>query len=185
MKKCDLVCPPGDMIYNDDVRKNSIFEINGEINPLYCENLSYLAKLFLDHKFLKYDTSPFLFYVFTEYDEFGHHVVGYFSKNKYFQEQNNNLNCILVLPFHQKKGYGKMIVNFSYELSEIENRVGTPERPLSDMGRQLYMAFWTQRLIDYFLRIGKDERDQLTITSISKTLYMKERDIIGKFNKIV
>ena len=36
--------------------------------------------MFLDHKTLYYDTDPFLFYVMTEYDSVGFHIVGYFSK---------------------------------------------------------------------------------------------------------
>ena len=46
----------------------------------YAQNLCLLAKLFLDHKTLYYDTDPFLFYVMTEYDSIGFHIVGYFSK---------------------------------------------------------------------------------------------------------
>ena len=47
---------------------------------MYCQNLCYLAKLFLDHKTLYYDVDLFLFYVLCECDERGAHVVGYFSK---------------------------------------------------------------------------------------------------------
>lgn len=46
----------------------------------YSQNLCLLAKCFLDHKTLYYDTDPFLFYVMTEYDSKGFHIVGYFSK---------------------------------------------------------------------------------------------------------
>ena len=46
----------------------------------YSQNLCLLAKLFLDHKTLYYDTDPFLFYVMTLHDSYGYHVVGYFSK---------------------------------------------------------------------------------------------------------
>ena len=47
---------------------------------LYCQNLCLLAKLFLDHKTLYFDVEPFLFYVLTECDSKGCHLVGYFSK---------------------------------------------------------------------------------------------------------
>ena len=47
---------------------------------IYCQNLCLLAKLFLDHKTLYYDVEPFLFYVMTESDTNGCHMVGYFSK---------------------------------------------------------------------------------------------------------
>lgn len=46
----------------------------------YSQNLCLLAKCFLDHKTLYYDTDPFLFYVMTDYDLKGFHIVGYFSK---------------------------------------------------------------------------------------------------------
>ena len=59
-----------------------MFEVDGHKNPTFCENLCYLAKLFLDHKNLYYDVDPFLFYILTEQSEAGHHIVGYFSKEK-------------------------------------------------------------------------------------------------------
>jgi hypothetical protein len=43
-----------------------------------------LAKLFLDHKTLYYDTDPFMFYILTEFDAQGFHIVGYFSKVDFF-----------------------------------------------------------------------------------------------------
>jgi len=46
----------------------------------YAQNLCLLAKLFLDHKTLYYDTDPFLFYILCELDRIGYHIVGYFSK---------------------------------------------------------------------------------------------------------
>ena len=44
------------------------------------QNLCLLAKLFLDHKTLYYDVDAFLFYILTEVNDSGHHIVGYFSK---------------------------------------------------------------------------------------------------------
>ena len=35
-----------------------------------------------------------------------------------------NLACILTLPPYQRKGYGRFLISFSYELSRKENKVG-------------------------------------------------------------
>lgn len=76
---------------------NSVFEIDGSKNPTYCENLCYLSKLFLDHKNLFYDVEPFLFFVLTENDEYGQHIIGYFSKEKV--PSNNSLGILSKLQF--------------------------------------------------------------------------------------
>lgn len=110
LTKCNLKHPPGNEIY----RKTTIsfFEIDGRKNKIYAQNLCLLAKLFLDHKTLYYDTDPFLFYVMTEFDNRGFHIVGYFSKEKESTE-DYNVACILTLPQYQRKGYGKLLIEFS------------------------------------------------------------------------
>ncbi|XP_042115195.1 histone acetyltransferase KAT5 isoform X4 [Peromyscus maniculatus bairdii] len=109
LTKCDLRHPPGNEIY----RKGTIsfFEIDGRKNKSYSQNLCLLAKCFLDHKTLYYDTDPFLFYVMTEYDCKGFHIVGYFSKEKESTE-DYNVACILTLPPYQRRGYGKLLIEF-------------------------------------------------------------------------
>jgi hypothetical protein len=171
-EKCDLTHPPGDEIYRHG--NHSMFEIDAVKNPTFCENIGYLAKLFLDHKNVYDDTSPFLYYVMTENDEEGQHMVGYFSKEKESQK-GWNLSCILILPFHQRKGYGKFLITFSYELSLIERKPGGPETPLSDLGRASYISWWIQKIID-FIRSHKDE--QFTISDITKETCIVEKDIL-------
>lgn len=76
--KCPYRHPPGDEIYRDG--KLSVWEIDGRRNSVYCQNLCLLAKMFLQSKTLYYDVEPFIFYVLTEMDQIGCHLVGYFSK---------------------------------------------------------------------------------------------------------
>jgi hypothetical protein len=89
--KCDLRHPPGNEIYRQGAL--SMFEVDGKKNKIYCQNLCLLAKLFLDHKTLYYDVEPFLFYILTECDTRGCHILGYFSKEKESPDEYN-LACI-------------------------------------------------------------------------------------------
>ena len=168
---CLLRHPPGNEIYRDD--KISMFEVDGKTESIYCENLSYLSKLFLDHKTLAWDVDPFLFYILTEYDKYGYHFVGYFSKEK-DSPQGWNLSCILTLPFHQRKGYGKFLIEFSYLLSKREQKYGSPERPLSDLGYSTYFAYWTQKICE---TLKNWEGDSITINDIAEQTHIKQKDI--------
>ncbi|KAM0167122.1 hypothetical protein ACHAQE_000754 [Botrytis cinerea] len=173
--KCPWKHPPGDEIYRDG--KIMIFEVDGRKNPLYCQNLCLLAKLFLGSKTLYYDVEPFLFYVMTEYDELGCHFVGYFSKEKR-PSSLNNVSCILVLPIHQRKGYGHLLIDFSYLLTRVEKKTGSPEKPLSDMGLVSYRNYWRLVLCYYLQRFQPSERVP-SIKAISDEMGLTPDDVIS------
>ena len=173
--KCSAKHPPGDEIYRD--ASVSVFEVDGRKNPVYCQNLCLLAKLFLGSKTLYYDVEPFLFYVMTEYDEFGCHFVGYFSKEKRPSSQNN-VSCILTLPIHQRKGYGNLLIDFSYLLTLVERKSGSPEKPLSDMGLVSYRNYW-RLVLCYRLLDTKEHRRPLSVVELSDQTGMTADDIVS------
>lgn len=170
-QKCTLRHPPGNEIYRDDYV--SFFEIDGRKQRTWCRNLCLLSKLFLDHKTLYYDVDPFLFYCMTRRDELGHHLVGYFSKEKESAD-GYNVACILTLPQYQRMGFGKLLIEFSYELSKLEGKVGSPEKPLSDLGLLSYRAYWADTLITILVDHGRE----ITIDEISSMTSMTTTDIL-------
>lgn len=172
--RCPMRHPPGIEIYRKD--NITVFEVDGATNRIYCQNLCYIAKLFLDHKTLYYDVDPFWFYIMCEVDKDGAHIVGYFSKEK-FSEEDYNVACILTLPPYQRRGFGKFLIAFSYELSKLENRVGSPEKPLSDLGLLGYRSYWAGVLID-LLREDVDKK-AISVHAIMQRTMMKEEDVIG------
>ncbi|RTG87865.1 histone acetyltransferase MYST1, partial [Schistosoma bovis] len=256
---CKAKRPPGKEIYNHG--NLCVFELDGNVQKLYCQNLCLLAKLFLDHKTLYYNVSPFIFYVLCEIDNDGVHLVGYFSKKSnsyspvgvlnikhindevrrlgglryglkkyidsfdghseglclmfsvdlllilfsgssdfdyftevqqilhrlsflkyflfpfFFQEKvsadNYNLACILTLPPFQRRGYGHFLISLSYELAKIEQIVGTPEKPLSDLGRLSYRSYWEKVILNFLL-----ENPNCTMNELSTKTCIAIDDII-------
>lgn len=177
MHTCLVRHPPGNEIYREG--SYSFFEVDGAgPDKLYCQNLCLLSKLFLDHKTLYFDVSPFLFYVLTENDDSGCHLVGYFSKEKY-SALDYNLACIMILPPYQRQGFGNYLISFSYELTKREGKVGSPEKPLSDLGLLGYRSYWKSQLLPILC-----ETQNLSIKELSQMTSIKTEDIISTLQTI-
>ncbi|EMD37336.1 hypothetical protein CERSUDRAFT_135875 [Gelatoporia subvermispora B] len=171
-KRCNLLHPPGNEIYrHEDI---SFYELDGKRQLTWCRNLSLLSKCFLDHKTLYYDVTPFLYYVMCQRDSTGCHMVGYFSKEKESAD-NYNVACILTLPQHQRHGYGKLLIEFSYELSKKEGKLGSPEKPLSDLGLLSYRAYWAETIIDLLL----NTTDDISIDDIAQKTSITHADVMN------
>jgi histone acetyltransferase MYST1 len=108
-------------------------------------------------------------------DERGCHLVGYFSKEKHSPEEYN-LACILTLPPFQRKGYGKFLISLSYELSKLEGKVGSPEKPLSDLGKLSYRSYWTYVIL---ITLRDHKGEPLSIRQISALTSIKVEDILS------
>ncbi|XP_049615177.1 histone acetyltransferase KAT6B isoform X3 [Syngnathus scovelli] len=169
--KCGWFHPPANEIYRKDCL--SVFEVDGNVSKLFCQNLCLLAKLFLDHKTLYYDVEPFLFYILTKNDHKGCHLVGYFSKEKLCQ-QKYNVSCIMIMPQYQRQGFGRFLIDFSYLLTRQEGQAGSPEKPLSDLGRLSYLAYWKSVLLEYLYR-RPDKH--VSVKGISRATGMCPHDI--------
>ncbi|KAA8577483.1 hypothetical protein FQN60_002491 [Etheostoma spectabile] len=196
--------------------------VDGNVSTIYCQNLCLLAKLFLDHKTLYYDVEPFLFYVLTQNDGKGCHLIntgrcqlrcpslwslwsqvlpltcrlaaktqqlvsgrstintllytltGLLCDGEKHCQQKYNVSCIMILPQYQRRGYGRFLIDFSYLLSKCEGQPGSPEKPLSDLGRLSYMAYWRSVVLECLHEV----RDrQITIRQLSKLTGICPQDI--------
>ncbi|XP_028287876.1 histone acetyltransferase KAT6B isoform X3 [Parambassis ranga] len=177
-KKCGWFHPPANEIYRKD--NLSVFEVDGNVSKLFCQNLCLLAKLFLDHKTLYYDVEPFLFYVLTKNDEKGCHLVGYFSKEKLCQ-QKYNVSCIMIMPQYQRQGFGRFLIDFSYLLTRQEGQAGSPEKPLSDLGRLSYLAYWKSVILEH---LYKHPDKHISVKGISRATGMCPHDIAATLQQL-
>lgn len=161
----------------------AVWEVKGETEKLYCQNLSLFGKLFLEQKSVFFDTGGFDYYVLTYTPpertsrppkrRGGHRrgpsystedlgletlVLGFFSKESPSWD-SNNLACILVFPPFQHRQLGKLLMSVSYKLSAWEweeGIIGGPEKPLSEMGRRSYLRFWAERAARFMLGQSAD-----------------------------
>lgn len=185
--------PPGQRVYegSDGLL---LWEVDGKNERLYCQNLCLIAKLFLDHKTLYYDVDPFVFYVLTEKRDDGHHVIGYFSKEK-ASVDDYNLACILTFPQYQRRGFGTLLISLSYELSKLENKLGSPEKPLSDLGKLSYRSYWTWVLLttlrkahDDLLRSSssscEDDEPLVSVDELARISAIKNEDILSTLHHL-
>lgn len=64
-------------------------------------------------------------------------------------------------------------------MSKRENKVGTPEKPLSDLGLLSYQSYWASVILDIL-----QEKKSLSIKDISAMTCIKTEDIISTLQSL-
>ncbi|EXJ85795.1 hypothetical protein A1O1_06163 [Capronia coronata CBS 617.96] len=185
----------------------AVWEIDGEKEKLYCQNLSLFGKLFLEQKSVFFDTAGFKYYVLTHtptspsppamkgrgrkrsssvFDDdilYESHVLGFFSKEN-LSWDSNNLACILIFPPFQHRQLGQLLMAVSYKLSGWEwegGVIGGPEKPLSAMGRRSYMRFWSERIARFMMGQTADaDAKRVFHSSRKRTIHPKKEELTVK-----
>merc|ERR1712233_194000 len=76
-------------------------------------------------------------------------------------------------------GYGRLLIDFSYLLSKVEKQPGTPEKPLSDLGRVSYHSYWKSVVLEYLATVRG--RGHVTIQQLSAETALHPHDIALAF----
>jgi histone acetyltransferase MYST2 len=99
-----------------------------------------------------------------------------------------------------RKGYGRMLIDFSelivsfqlchsglsmflpgYQLSKMEEKVGSPEKPLSDLGLLAYRSYWKGILLDFLLDY---RQPTMSVKDLSSETAISQYDIISTLQSL-
>ncbi|KAI6780735.1 Males-absent on the first protein-like protein [Emericellopsis cladophorae] len=170
----------------------SIWEVDGDQDRLFCQNLCLFAKLWLDNKSIFFDVTGFTYFLLVYTPPAGSsgqneassavlQIVGFFSKEK-MSWDNNNLACILVFPPWQRKGLGGLLMSASYEISKRQGVIGGPEKPISNLGQKGYKSFWAGEIARWLLSL--DEGAVVDIKDCSDATYICLEDCLYMFREM-
>lgn len=160
---------PGERIYSHGIGRGgheatwSVWEVDGSVDTLFCQNLSLFAKLFLDNKSVFFDVQGFNYFLLVHTSPpssstpGAQQIVGFFSKEK-MSWDNNNLACILVFPPWQRKGLGALLMGVSYSIARRENILGGPEKPISELGMKGYKRYWGAEIARWLLEVRESDK---------------------------
>jgi histone acetyltransferase SAS3 len=98
----------------------------------------------------------------------------------------NNVSCILVFPVHQRHGFGRTLIEFSYLLTRVEGRTGSPEKPLSDLGLVSYRSYWRGVMCRLLLGYKEAPRGSYDISfvSIARATGMTIDDVVSSLEAL-
>ena len=83
----------------------------------------------------------------------------------------------MTLPQHQRHGYGKLLIEFSYLLSQREGKLGSPEKPLSDLGLLGYRSYWAEKIVEAVVTAG----EEVSVDEIAQATSITHADVMNTY----
>jgi hypothetical protein len=70
-----------------------------------------------------------------------------------------------------------VLIEFSYELSKKEGKLGSPEKPLSDLGLLSYRAYWGETIVELLV----NATEELSIDDIAQKTSITHADVMNTY----
>ncbi len=67
------------------------------------------------------------------------------------------------------------MIEFSYLLSQREGKLGSPEKPLSDLGLLGYRAYWAEKIVETVLVAG----EEISVDEIAQATSITHADVMN------
>ncbi|KAL7676788.1 hypothetical protein ACOME3_003038 [Neoechinorhynchus agilis] len=158
---CQIKYPPkGVAVFESKFKSIPIilYRVRGSQSQTYCKNLAFLGSRFNVSQFDPCDLYVYDYYVLVapHWVDCPHsenrftNLVGYFSRMNR-RQTNEAFGDLLVWPTFRRFGFGKMLLDVSFELCRREGRAGEPARPYTAIGYEMLLSYCTEKIFIYLL----------------------------------